>query len=507
MASQNALCFSTLGIITALKLLLFPAYHSTDFEVHRNWLAITGSLPLDQWYISEKSEWTLDYPPLFAWLEFLLAKIAAFVDPKMLEVSKEPYETTETIYFQRFSVIILDGALILAAHKASRQLKKGNEILLFALVVGNVGLILVDHVHFQYNGVLIGLLMWSVLLVEDGRYILGGVLFAVLINMKHLFVYAAPLYFVYLLRAHCWGPGCLWNFTKLGASVTAIFALSFGPFLWLGQIKQVMSRLFPFGRGLCHAYWAPNAWALYASLDKGLVVLFGMMEVPVRSESNTAGGLVGAGRFSVLPQIAPSVSLCLVFLAMLPAVTLLWRKPFPRFFLETIAYAFMCGFVWGYHVHEKAILTVLIPVTFAAFRPSIFSSLRNDLLHFSTVAHYSLLPLFFGAQEYPIKLCLVVIYCMLVHVSMNQDSRTGNDGWLGKWACRVQNFHLWGLILVEVYCSLLHRLLFDEALPFVPLMLTSFYCGVGVLWHWGKWGLNILHEISVDETREKDKKR
>jgi alpha-1,3-glucosyltransferase len=37
----------------------------------------------------------------------------------------------------------------------------------------------------------------------EERHLLAALLFAVLLNLKHIFLYAAPAFFVYLLRRYC----------------------------------------------------------------------------------------------------------------------------------------------------------------------------------------------------------------------------------------------------------------------------------------------------------------
>jgi hypothetical protein len=142
------------------------------------------------------------------------------------------------------------------------------------------GLLIIDHIHFQYNGFLYGILILSLVLARDDSTMLpSGLLFATLLCFKHIYLYLAPAYFVYLLRAYCLADQSslpyfrvrFLNCIKLGVGIAAVFASAFGPFAFWGQLEQVFRRLFPFSRGLCHAYWAPNVWAMYSFTDRVLI--------------------------------------------------------------------------------------------------------------------------------------------------------------------------------------------------------------------------------------------
>jgi len=122
-----------------------------------------------------------------------------------------------------------------------------------------------------------GIMILSIVLARKRSGLLAsGIVFATLLCFKHIHLYLAPAYFVYLLRTYCLGPGSIFdvqffNCIKLGVCILSIFALAFGPFVYFEQIPQVLSRLFPFSRGLCHAYWAPNVWAMYSFSDRVLI--------------------------------------------------------------------------------------------------------------------------------------------------------------------------------------------------------------------------------------------
>ncbi|KAL7672419.1 hypothetical protein ACOME3_007304 [Neoechinorhynchus agilis] len=83
-----------------VKLCFIPCYHSTDLEVHGQWMRITKCLPLCEWYSDNSTVHTLDYPPLFAYFERALAFIA---DHTFFAIDCNNFKTDKL--FMRLSVI------------------------------------------------------------------------------------------------------------------------------------------------------------------------------------------------------------------------------------------------------------------------------------------------------------------------------------------------------------------------------------------------------------------
>lgn len=474
--------------LLCLKCLLIPTYHSTDFEVHRNWMALTNNLSVDRWYYDQTSQWTLDYPPFFGYLEYFIGKIGSYVVPSSLVLQQEPIFSLELLYFHRFSIISMDLFYIMSCGFCANSLgylmptfnRKAITGLYLALVA-NVSLIMVDNIHFQYNAFLTSLLLFSLGFVLRGRFLAAALLFCVLLNFKHIYLYYAPAYVIfylieYLFHQHM--KSALFRTIKLAIVMVVPFLLSFGPFVHYADVNvipQILSRLFPFQRGLTHAYWAPNLWACYNFIDLSyyhILKFFGRIPPGAQAPKYTSG-LVQEYSHSVLPNIPAAITLVLILLLLLPMMALLFRKSKAENKFEVLlthsAFAF---FLAGYHVHEKAVIMVTIPYTVLAFSDHRY---MNSLAYLSLVANISLFPLFFTPFENLIKVALTGVSYFFLKAVMELVCFEPKKPSI--WT----RLYLFALIAAQLYSMIFHRVLFGEQFEFVPLMITSLSTAFGVI--------------------------
>lgn len=124
------------------------------------------------------------------------------------------------------------------------------------------------------------------------------------------------------------------------------------------------------------------------------------------------------------------------------------------------------------------------------------------------VSCYSLFPLLYEAQEYPIKVLLLLLHSILMWLGFSAKftkAAAGNTtvtankkgaqsrliessspaaekgGFIISW---VGKCYLLGLLLVEIWGQFLHPYLLGDKFPFVPLMLISIYCAFGIMCSW-----------------------
>ena len=143
----------------------------------------------------------------------------------------------------------------------------------------------------------------------------------------------------------------------------------------------------------------------------------------------------------------------------------------------------LCGFasfLFGWHVHEKAILLVVIPFSFMALKDRRYLGAFRPL---AVAAHVSLFPLLFTAAEFPIKTAYTILWLVVFLSVFDRLAPVSSKA-------RVFVLDRFALLYIIVtaplilYCSLIHGLVFGDAYEFLPLMFTSSYSAVGVVGGW-----------------------
>jgi len=274
----------------------------------------------------------------------------------------------------------------------------------------------------------------------------------------------------------------LQNFTRLASSVIVIFSISLGPFVVRNQLPQLLSRLFPFSRGLNHAYWAPNAWALVTALDRVLILGTLCFDLPLTIKTSgmasASRGLVGDTTFGILPEIKPFHTFAATILVQSVVLVKLWTRPNYRSFLSALTLCAYVSFLFGWHVHEKAVLLILLPLSLMA------NESRKHLQIFlvcSSAGILSVLPLMFTPFEEIVASLYSMIWAVLVFRSLQRHLPEHSAPLINS----AEWLYLAGIPLVKVMTWVLPLVLRGSQGPvyeFLPLMLTSTYCALGMCW-------------------------
>jgi len=144
----------------------------------------------------------------------------------------------------------------------------------------------------------------------------------------------------------------------------------------------------------------------------------------------------------------------------------------------------LCGytsFMFGWHVHEKAILLVLVPLSLLATENHAY--FRTFVLA-SVAGIYSLFPLLFTPTESVIELVYSAIWAVLVLVPIHRRVYEFPRTLPFVLMDTLERIYLYGFAALHLGVSMFSLVGGRKAksMEFLPLMLTSIYCALGLVW-------------------------
>ena len=359
-----------------------------DFEAQRHWMELTIFLPPNEWYTNSKlnraDHWPLDYPPMSGYHSYILGKILQEYYPESVAFKKSiGYESAKFKLIMRFFVLISDflvfhiGVNLICYYIFIYSKKRRNKnpqilnyyIVLFLILI-NPLMIIIDHGHFQFNNVMHGFFVLSVLFLFSENYILAIIFYSFCVNFKQMGLYYAIPFPLYVIKK-------LFFETKNNNNniiISIIYIIIYGiitsitniiiylPWLKAQKIQDVFSRIFPVHRGIYEdkvaTFWC--VLNIFYKLNK---------------------------HFDTNSLIKLSL-LFTIFGCFIPIYAIFKTKKLTKkictqcFFVVSFAF-----YLFSFHVHEK---TIIVP--FLAYLLNL-PHMRNILPSFTLIGMFSLFPL------------------------------------------------------------------------------------------------------------------
>ncbi|KAG0197066.1 Glucosyltransferase-like protein [Mortierella sp. GBA30] len=340
-----------------------------DYEAQRHWMELTIHQPVQRWYSDQSKWWDLDYPPLTAYVSWICGYIGNEINPKWFAwQTSRGYESLDAKLYMRATVLVLEilvyiSSMVVFTNRWFTNKPWTRKHTALLLILLQPGLILIDHGHFQYNGVMLGLVVWAINCFLKDQDVLGSFFFCLALGFKQMGLYFSPAVFAYLLGKSLRQGflGCIWKLVKMGTAVILTLGLVFSPWLQSkDDILQVLHRIFPVFRGLYQDKVA-NVWCALNIVVK-LREMFDIQELV---------------RFSTLATL----------LSFLPSMLHLIVKPTKRGLIYCLINSSLSFFLLSFQVHEKSILLPVLPITLLILDEPAVASL------FITLATFSMFPL------------------------------------------------------------------------------------------------------------------
>lgn len=168
----------------------------------------------------------------------------------------------------RFSVLLVDILFLFPPIiLLSRELNKNLGSLLVLTVLFKPDLILIDHGHFQYNSLILGLILLSFYFLLKKKYYSICICYTIAIHSKQMAVYYSLAFFASLIgltikQYNHKRLKIITELLKYGLIVIIVSLIIWAPWINdLDYLSSVVSAIFPVHRGL-YQLKVPNFWCI-----------------------------------------------------------------------------------------------------------------------------------------------------------------------------------------------------------------------------------------------------